>query len=843
MIPWNHLAVRAAVCASVALVTLPGVAAPPERASQPVPDPGRSIAGGGDASAIAVNPANLAFLPGAEARWMWVRPGSGSPIPTGGHSFSAAVPIAMVSTGLRLDLMDPPDAAPAPFDETWRWIRWGLAVRAGDALALGTTFGWGSSDALALDGHFSVTTGLTIRPFSFLSIAAIARDWNEPENRFGASIERSYDLGIASRPLGTRALEIGAEATYFERSREVVPRFTLGLDVPRVGRLRGDVSLRDLANGRAGVAAMAGLDINVSGLQLLGGGVFGDGYTRGGTGFYVGAALRSYREPGVPMLRRVAKIRIDGTPGARAHTRLLQRLWRLADAPEVDGVVLVLRAEPANSTAHSEEVGDALRMLRSRGKKVICHLEDAGGRSLHVCSQADAIAMNPAGGLRFAGVSTRYFYFGDLLRKLHVKADFVRIGAHKLAAEQFTLPQGTQVAREDHQELVDLLGGVLLHDVGGGRRIPKGELARRIARGPFLAREAKEAGLIDLLAYDDEIDEVVEEVMGGRSKIVEDSAPNEAPQRWGNVGKVAMVYVDGDMVDGETQNIPLLGIKLAGSYTVARALKRVREDSSVRAVVLRVETGGGSSLAADVMLREAILTARAKPVVVSMGSQAASGGYYVSVGGGPIYASRSTVTGSIGIYYGKVDVSGLLERLGVTVEGYRSAPRADAESFFRPYTDEEREILGVKVKQFYDTFVARVAEGRHLTPAQVDAVARGRVWTGAQAIERGLVDKLGGLREALAEARRRGGLPEDAPILSLPDDEDGLLDLVLKLAGVTAGVTANALGPAAAMPPALLDIARSLSPFLVFEPSRPLARIEVAEEASLGGRVTAPVEP
>jgi protease-4 len=279
------------------------------------------------------------------------------------------------------------------------------------------------------------------------------------------------------------------------------------------------------------------------------------------------------------------------------------------------------------------------------------------------------------------------------------------------------------------------------------------------------------------------------------------------------------------MVDGDSQSIPFVGITLAGSNTVARALRRAREDPSVRAVVFRIETGGGSSLAADVILREAILTARAKPLIVSMGTSAASGGYYASMAGGQIYANRATVTGSIGIFYGKVDVVGLLEKIGVGVESFRSAPRADAESFFRPFTDDERRALGLKVKQFYDLFIARVAEGRHMKPEEVDAVARGRVWTGVQAKERRLVDKLGGLREALAEARSLANLPLDAPILELPEEDDSLLGFLLGLAGVSAaGVQAPAA--AAAIPPAFLGIARSLAPFFVFESNKPLARVE-----------------
>ncbi len=174
--------------------------------------------------------------------------------------------------------------------------------------------------------------------------------------------------------------------------------------------------------------------------------------------------------------------------------------------------------------------------------------------------------------------------------------------------------------------------------------------------------------------------------MGRKVHLVEDRAIPRAPDAWGHEPKVALIYLNGDMVDGESQFIPLVNIKLAGSHTIARALKRAREDESVKAVVFRIETGGGSSLAADVILREAQLTAKVKPLIVSMGTSAASGGYYASVGGREIFANPATLTGSIGIFYGKADVVGLLDKLGVRMDQYRSAPRADAESFYRPFT-------------------------------------------------------------------------------------------------------------------------------------------------------------
>jgi protease-4 len=248
----------------------------------------------------------------------------------------------------------------------------------------------------------------------------------------------------------------------------------------------------------------------------------------------------------------------------------------------------------------------------------------------------------------------------------------------------------------------------------------------------------------------------------------------------------------------------------------------------VRAVVLRIESPGGSSLASDVMWRELALLAKAKPLVVSMGSVAASGGYYVASASKNIYALPLTVTGSIGVFYGKADVSGLLGKLGVTIDTYKTAPRADAESFFRGFTPEERHELEHKVDQFYDTFLDRVSQGRGMSKEQIDLVGRGRVWTGQQAFERHLVDHLGGMREALADARASAYLPEDAPIVEYPPQNGSLLDWALKAVGAGGNDQASltAAQTLEALPPAVKAIARAVAPLLVYRSDEPLARLE-----------------
>ncbi|HEY4120443.1 MAG TPA: signal peptide peptidase SppA [Byssovorax sp.] len=825
-----HLAALALIGASVPAIT--ASALPPPRASDPVPDPGKHIASDDDSSSIAVNPANLAFMPGGELRWNTTWTGDASPLPNRGHSFDLAAPFWLLGTGLRVDVMAPPPGAPPPFSADYHWIRWGLAARAGDVLSIGATLGWGASSQADLDDLFTVTAGTTMRLFPWLSMAAVARDFNAPISRGGVRVERRYDLGFAVRPLGSRAIEVGFEAELYEKGASV-PRATIGLDVPRIGRLKGDLAMLDPSRDNKLVAS-AGLDLNAGLAQLTGGGLFGDGYTKSGAGFYMGAALRTFREPGITLPGHVARIRIHEAPGVRGHVRLLRRLWRIAEDPEIEAIELHVHGEPASSLAHAEELADAVKLLRAHGKKVVCHLEDAEGKSLYLCAHADRVAMNPAGGLHYAGNSARYLYLGGLLRKLGVRADFVRIGAHKLAAEEITNSGGSDVAHLDHQELVDQFDGIYQRDIGEGRHLPPAEVKRRLASGPYLASEARTAGFVDTLAYEDEMDRVMSEVIGHKARVVDDTAETRAPLHWGDQDKVGVVYLSGDMVDGESQYIPILDIRLAGSTTIVRALHKMREDRSVKAVVFRIETGGGSSLAADVILREAMLLAREKPLVVSMGSYAASGGYYASVAGRDIYANPATVTGSIGIFYGKVDVSGLLDKLGVRAELFRSSPRADAESFFRPFTDDERQILGQKVKQFYDLFIGRVSEGRHMSPEAVDAVARGKVWTGQQALEHGLVDKLGGFRQALTDARVLGGLSAHSPIVELPEDDESILGFLLKLAGISSQLGPEAKLVKAVVPPALLSVARALSPFMVFDGAKPLARAEITDDQAAG---------
>jgi protease-4 len=829
----------------------------PERASR-LDAPGRNTASEDSAESLVLNPANLGFLPAAELRWTGVRCPDTQKVNCG-HAFDLASPLLFgFSTGLRVDYVIPPSPSGFPFNGAdYAWITWGLAYRLSDSFSVGTSLQRSYSANAFTDGMFGISAAVSFRPDPHFGLALVAHDFNGPrESPLGpggsAILDRSFVLSAAFRPTGRRGLELGLDVACLDDvtpgdhcangGGTYEPRATLGVDIPGVGRARGDVQVVHLGNdAQRGVVATAGLELALGGLfrglSAGGGALFGGGL--GGStnvGEYLTASISAYSSPDTYKLKHAVAFRIESTPSIRRHTALLRKLWKVADDPDVAGVALILRAEPADSYAHAEELADAIRVLRARKKKVLCSWEDAGAKALYVCANADRIVVNPAGGLRYAGLRMQYIYLAGLLKKLGINAEFIRISDHKSAPEQFTNEHASDTARADHEDLLREHEEVFTKDVALGRKMSEERVRQATARGPFIASEAREAGLLDGTAFDDELDRAMRELLGGKTdhnpgvaKSDFDSISVEkyadetvAPTMFGNPPKIAILYIEGDMVDGRSSHIPLVDLDFTGSYSVVDTIKAVRDDASIKSVVLRIESPGGSSMAADVIWRAVEQLAQKKPVVVSMGSVAASGGYYVASPARTIYALPLTITGSIGIFYGKADVSGLLQKIGVTVDTYRTSPRADAESIFRPFTEDEQKALSLKIHQFYDTFLDRVSRGRHMSKEEVDRVGEGRVWTGQEALDHHLVDRLGGLREALDEARRVANLPYDAPIVELPKPEMTFLDMALNLVGLGPNTKTVVDG----LPVAVKDVARAIAPMIVYAADVPLARME-----------------
>jgi protease-4 len=825
----------------------PGAADPLPTSAEHVATPGRSVASDDTADAIVLNPANLAWLPAGELRWTWVNCPNDAIKVGCGMDWEGATPLPFgLATGLRVDLVEPPWGGPDsvgigfPYrGNNYAWVTWALATKLWHRAAFGFSLQHSYSQNPYVDDLWGITAALSYRPDPHIGFSAVARDFNEPSPTLLPSISHPgiapqpvldgrYTLAMALRPAGRRSVDLGLEIQFYQGSDLWVPRATLGIDVPYVGRAYGSVEIAHLLNdSERGVLGTAGLELHFDGLSAGGGALFGNGF--GDTaGEYVTAAISGYSQPGIPYPEHAVWIRLESTPGTRGHVALLRTLWGLSERRDVGAVTLVLRAEPASSFAHAEELADAIRVLRAHGKKVLCSWEDAGAKAIYVCASADRIVVNPAGGVRYAGLKSEYIYLKGLLDKLGIKAEFVRVGPHKTAPEQFTNEHAGPVAAADHIDMLRNQEAVFVRNQSLYRHMTE-ERVREVTRtGPFVATEAREAGFVDGFAFDDELDRATQELAGSRLPYLEYKEETRAPEAFVGRRKVAILYLDGDIVDGRSQHIPILDMRLVGSYSMADAIKSLREDASVGAVVLRIESPGGSSLASDVMWRELVLLGKQKPLIVSMGTVAASGGYYVASASKDIYALPLTVTGSIGVFYGKADISGLLSKIGVTVDTYKTAPRADAESLFRGFTPDEERELAHKVDQFYDTFLDRVSQSRGMTKAEVDAVGRGRVWMGQQAIERHLVDHLGGLREALAAARAAAHLPDDAPVVESPAVHESLVEQALDLVTGSGGGD-RATAALEALPPAIKSLARAVAPLVVYTSDEPLARMEFVE--------------
>jgi protease-4 len=516
---------------ALACALAPGAsrAEPPLSPSEPLPSPGKHIATDDDASAVSVNPANLAFVPEPEVRWTWTYTGEYADLPVRGHAFDVASPLWFFGTGLRVELHNPPFGAPPPFSRNYQWVRWGVAGRVDRWLGVGAGFGWSLSDSPRLDDQFGLTLGFTLRPSQYVSWSGLLRDANAPTSRDDETASyRSWETGLALRPLaGKRDVEIGLEGRFYDQLGEGSLRATLGVDVPYVGRFRSDVRLLELDFSDPEVVATAGLDVNFGPMQVSGGALFGNGIGLDDSGFYVGAAFRKYREPGIPFGKRVARIDINDTPGDRGHVNLLRRLWRLATNDEVEGVLLVLKDDPAYSLAHAEELGDAIRLLRAQGARrpsATSRTRAAGALRL----RADRSHRHEPG-RRAALLRPVVPLF--LPRRTARKAR--REGRFRAHRRRTRAPPSssrskasTDVAREDHQDLVEPVREGRPERRRRRPKDPVDDLKRPPREGPVhRARGARGRGLVDVLAYEDELGRVADEVMGRPTRLMRRACP------------------------------------------------------------------------------------------------------------------------------------------------------------------------------------------------------------------------------------------------------------------------------------------------------------------------------
>ena len=441
---------------------------------------------------------------------------------------------------------------------------------------------------------------------------------------------------------------------------------------------------------------------------------------------------------------------------------LLFAVYNAAEDRSVEAIVLHVDGLDWG-WARVYEMADALRAFRASGKHVYASLDGGSEKEYVLGMAADRLAMPPVSTLQLDGLSASAMFMMGAYDKLGIKPNFAHVGRFKSAVEAYTRDSLSPDARAAMEELLDDTYRQLVDSVAVARRLSADSVRTLIDGGPYTAREALTHGLLDTLLAEADLDSLAAHQDGAR--LGTGSLLRYANEGGNSTGEhIALLVAEGEIIQGKSRDNPFGG-RAVGDETLVEALREIRERKNIKAVVLRIDSPGGSGDASDAVWQEIRRVRRAKPVIVSMGDVAASGGYYLACAGDVIVADAGTITGSIGVFGGKLNMLGLYRKLGLNVETVTRGKHAAMLSPFTDFSPEELARYQKSLEQFYSVFLARVAEGRGMDPAAIDSVGQGRVWSGVAARQRGLVDTLGGLETAFNLARTRARISEDADIV------------------------------------------------------------------------------
>ena len=447
--------------------------------------------------------------------------------------------------------------------------------------------------------------------------------------------------------------------------------------------------------------------------------------------------------------------------------------WQMLRNAAADSRIKALVLEPRGLSvgwAKLEEIRDDILTFKKSGKPVYAYLRGAGTHEYYLASAADRVFMSPEDELDVKGLRAELFFAKNTLDKLGVSLEFQHVGKYKDAPDMFTKTSSSPETREVINLLLDQLYGDFVNTIAQGRNQQPAEVRALIDTGPFVGKEALKGGLVDALAYEDEMYGQLQDrvKLGNLNKVAEHDyvrAPS-AGQSLEGPTRIALLVGEGDITRGATNDRgDGEGITAAG---MVKLLRQVRDDSTIKGVILRIDSPGGDGIASDDILHEAKLLSQRKPTVISMSDLAASGGYFIAMTGDPVIAYPNTETGSIGVFFGKINLRALYDKIGLNKEIFTRGHFADIDSDYKPLDDTQRAKLQTELEAFYSGFVQRVADGRKRKYDQIEPLAQGRVWTGAQAKVNGLVDELGGLDRAVELVKQRAKIAASEKITLVP---------------------------------------------------------------------------
>lgn len=657
--------------------------------------------------------------------------------------------------------------------ESYNRYTLGKGFKLGEGFYAGISHTWWR----VVDWDASWNLGLGFRPLPFFSAGATVFDINQP-NRGGEEVEPAYNLALAVRPFNNHRWTLSGDLLFtkdkiHDYGDELDPRIRLEA-MPFDGiKLTGEY-LTD--SEFFGVGLSLSLDNLTAGdyqrFDDMSEAVDGVGYFQ----------LTNAKHANLfsPRSHQIVEVTLGGKifeampsywifrPKGKTLRQLRQEILHYADDPRVEGL-LIRFEDPEWGLAQVQQIRRTLETFKMTGKKLIAYSESYSQKDYYLATVCDEIYLLPIGTVNLKGLAAVMGYWKGTLDKLGIGVQVARARDYKTAANAFIYEDTPEAEAEMMNWLLDDIYDQICAKIGEGRGWEIEVVKEKIDQGPFICRRALDAGLVDSLIYYDSITEKLED--DGYVLVTEKSYWRfpEYKEEWPDVRipRVAVIYAEGLIVQGESSS-SWFGDGYMGSKTIAEAIRTARESNAIDAIILRVDSPGGDAIASDVIFREVHRTVtdkeNRKPIIVSMGNVAGSGGYYISCGADTIIAEEGTITGSIGVLGGKINLAGLYNKIYYNTNTFKRGEHADGWSESRPFTEEEMDMLQEAVDQFYEDFVIRVAESRGLTREEVDSVGQGRVWMGRQALERQLVDLIGGMELAFTVTRAKLGVSEDTPM-------------------------------------------------------------------------------
>ncbi len=743
-----------------------------------IPVPDGSVATQSDSASLEVNPAGIGYVEGSEISYGFFLPTSDfrGTIP-GGHSLALAAGGPRTGVGFGVQWMDNPLLG--GYRSAFRKYTLGAALSSRFFSFGGSLNYFGSRYDERLNALRTVDLGVQWRPGPLLGVGLMARDVTPAFLDDEQALPPRVGIGMALRFFQGR-LVLDTEVHSVRRADHFELRPRLAAEPLSGVRLFSSGLVTIPSPGSTGTPDWDGFNV---GLELSLGSIgiqtaanirddIGSGGVKaGGVAYRAWASSQPQKRSLFPsgVGESWVRLRVEGNISEQASTpffgessasflNLINDVYAIVEDPSVDGVLLDLRTVRIG-LSQIWELHQAFDALRDAGKQSAALLRNPTTRAIYAASVADQIWISPVTPYAPTAAMAEFVSFAGLLDRYGLEAEFIRVGDYKSAPEAYIQPGPSDEALEQTGEILDAFNAEVLSRVAARRGLEVEDLEALVSRSPIFPAEALELGLVDAVVYSDELEELLRERLGARVHLQRDYRRYEiADERWGARPEIAVVYVDGMIIDGDSGGSPFGGSPVAGAESLTRTLRALRTDPSVRAVVIRIDSPGGSALGSDFIYRELRHLAQAKPVVASMSNVAASGGYYVAAGADEIFATPLTVTGSIGIFAGKFNIATLAERLGINTERLVQGEGPGNPSIWEPWTDEERQALGRAIEYLYNLFLQQIERTRPLTVEEIDAVARGRVWTGAAAQEAQLIDQVGGFTDALRRAEELAGL-------------------------------------------------------------------------------------